>query len=83
MSLWLRLKKNNSIDACIEHLGLKFNGDKQYKTFPSHITIVPSLSKSDINTEDIMSTVKEAVEEVKEELKSGKLIHINIILSYC
>ena len=72
MSLWLRLKKNDTIDACIQHLGLKFNGDKPYNTFPSHITIVPSLSKSNMHYEEIMTTVKEVVDEVKEELKSGK-----------
>ena len=73
MSLWLRLKNNDSIDACIEHLGLKFNGDKQYKTFPSHITIVPSLSKSSMNDEEIMTNVREVVDEVKEELKNGNI----------
>ena len=72
MSLWLRLKKNDTIDACIQHLGLKFNGDKPYNTFPSHITIVPSLAMSNMNAQDIMTTVKEVVDEVKEELKSGK-----------
>ena len=72
MSLWLRLKKNDSIDACIERLGLKFNGDKTYNIFPSHITIVPSLSNSNMNSEDIMTIVEEVVAEVKEELKSGK-----------
>ena len=73
MSLWLRLKNNDSIDACIEHLGLKFNADKQYKTFPSHITIVPSLSKSSMNDEEIMTNVREVVDEVKEELKNGNI----------
>ena len=70
MSLWLRLKKTDLIDACIEHLGSKFNGDKPYNTFPSHITIVPSLSKFNMNDEKIIATVKEVVDDVKEELKS-------------
>ena len=72
MSLWLRLKKTDLIDACIEHLGSKFNGDKPYNIFPSHITIVPSLSNPNMNSEDIMTIVEEVVVEVKEELKSGK-----------
>ena len=77
MGLWLRLKKCDSMDACIEHLGLKFNEDKTYKVFQSHITIVPSISKDNIDPDEVIAIVKETVKEVKEELGSGKSMNID------
>ena len=83
MSLWLRLKKCDTINSCIEMLGEKFNADKPYKVFPSHITIVPSISKEeDIDPKEIMIAVRQTVDEVKKELGKGKLIVYMVLLNY-
>ena len=82
MSLWLRLKKSDTINSCIEILGEKFNGDKPYKIFPPHITIVPSISsEEDIDPKEIMIAIKETIDEVKKELGKGKT-SLHMILLY-
>ena len=83
MSLWLRLKNCDTINSCIEMLGEKFNGDKPYKVFPSHITIVPSISKGqDIDPKEIMIAVRQTVDEVKKELGKGKTLLYMVLLHY-
>ena len=74
LTLWVRLKECGAIDECIKHLGEKFNEDKTYKRFPSHITLVPSISSKHPNMErdEILAMVRETVEEVKEKLGKGK-----------
>ena len=73
-TLWVRLKECYIIDECIKRLGEKFNSDKPYKVFASHITLVPSISTRHPNMEkdDIMKIVEKSVNEVKQELGNGR-----------
>ena len=73
-TLWLRLKECYAVDECIQRLGEMFNSDKPYISFPSHITLVPSITNKYPNMEqgEIMNIVEKNVKEVKEELGNGK-----------
>ena len=73
-TLWIRLKPSEIIDECVEQLGEKFNGNKPYKCFPTHITLVPSISSQHPNMQEdeIIDVVKQSIQEVKEELGKGK-----------
>ena len=73
-TLWIRLKPSAIIDECVEQLGEKFNGNKPYKCFPTHITLVPSISSQHPNMQEdeIIDIVKKSIQEVKEELGKGK-----------
>ena len=64
------------IDECVEQLGEKFNGNKPYKCFPTHITLVPSISSQHPNMEEdeIIDIVKKSIREVKEEVGKGKSV---------
>ena len=79
-TLWIRLKECDVVDKCIKHLGELFNADKSYKVFPSHLTLVPSISSKhpNLEAEEIMEMVKETVENVKEQLGRGNIIYKNI-----
>ena len=73
-TLWIRLKDDIIFDKCVEHLGETFNGDKPYKIFPTHLTIVPSISSRhpDMEQDDIVKIVEKSVAEVKKGLGKGK-----------
>ena len=75
-TLWIRLKPSAIIDECVEQLGEKFNGNKPYKCFPTHITLVPSISSQHPNMQEdeIIDIVKKSIQEVKEELGKGKSV---------
>ena len=64
------------IDECVEQLGEKFNGNKPYKCFPTHITLVPSISSQHPNMQEdeIIDIVKKSIREVKEEVGKGKSV---------
>ena len=74
-TLWIRLKECEAINSCIKLLGEMFNVDKPYKVFPSHITIVPSISQKhpNIPVAEILDRVETCIKQVKEELGNGKL----------
>ena len=73
-TLWIRLKDAAILDKCVQHLGETYSGDKPYKMFPTHITIVPSISSHHPNMkqDDIVQTVEKSVAQVKEELGKSK-----------
>ena len=73
-TLWIRLKDAAILEKCVQHLGETYSSDKSYKMFPTHITIVPSISSRHPNMkqDDIVQTVEKTVAQVKEELGKGK-----------
>ena len=86
-TLWIRLKDAVILDKCVKHLGEAYNKDKSYKGFPTHITIVPSITSHHPNMKqnDIVQTVEKTVAQVKEELGKGKSdnkIHVTKVQYY-
>ena len=73
-TLWIRLKDNTAIAKCIQQLGETYNSDKNYKDFPAHITLVPSISNNNPNMEqdEIIKLVESNLKSVREDLGKGK-----------